>query len=391
MSYVNIRMLPNNQSGLASAPSDTKVNLLDLDQTGMVAFFKDLGETAYRGQQVFSWIHQHGVLDFSKMTNLSKALRGRLEALAICQLPEIALDTLSADGTRKWLLRLPEGNCIETVFIPEGKRGTLCVSSQVGCALNCSFCSTAKQGFARNLSVSEIIGQVFVASHALAETSNQHDCTQATRITNIVMMGMGEPLLNFDNVVSSMQIMLDDRAYGLAKRRVTLSTSGIAPKLRQLREVSEVALALSLHAPTDELRNELVPINKKYPLAELMDICRNYFPRGSKRVVTMEYVMLKDINDTEKHAKQLIKLLANVPCKLNLIPFNPYPLALYERSSEQSIQRFWSLLSRAGIRTIVRKTRGEDINAACGQLAGQFKDKTSRRRLLKQKAQVLQS
>lgn len=367
---------------------EQQTNLLDFDQVGLIAYFKEIGEAAYRGQQVFQWIHAHGVLDFEKMTNLSKALRAKLHATAYCHVPEIALDTLSKDGTRKWLLRLPEGNCIEAVYIPEGKRGTLCVSSQVGCALNCSFCSTAKQGFARNLTVSEIIGQVWVAVRSLATNNDSYD-SYPRRVTNVVMMGMGEPLLNFDNVIAAMNIMLDDLAYGLAKRRVTLSTSGVAPALRKLKEVSDVALALSLHAPNDELREQLVPLNKKYPLKELMDICRDYYPRGGKRVVTMEYVMLKGVNDKPEHAKQLVRLLSNVPCKLNLIPFNPYPMALYERSTEQSINNFWQVLTKAGIRTIVRKTRGEDIDAACGQLAGEFQDKTSRRRLLANKAEII--
>jgi 23S rRNA (adenine2503-C2)-methyltransferase len=271
-------------------------------------------------------------------------------------------------------MKLECGNCIETVYIPEAKRGTLCVSSQVGCALNCSFCSTGKQGFNRNLTTAEIIGQVWLAVRALSKQQGAHD----KRVTNVVMMGMGEPLLNFDNVVSAMNIMMDDFSYGLSKRRVTLSTSGIIPEMERLRELSPVSLAVSLHAPNDTLRNELVPVNKKYPLAQLMDICARYFANEPKRVVTFEYVMLKGVNDQPEHAAQLIKLLKNVPSKVNLIPFNPFPMTQYERSPQATIDAFRDQLVAKGINTITRKTRGDDIDAACGQLAGDVKDRTSR-------------
>lgn len=351
-----------------------KVNLLDFNYQQMRQFMNDCGEKPYRAQQLMQWIHQFGFHDFAQMTNLGKALRERLTQIADIRLPEIVSCQQSHDGTHKWLLKLECGNCIETVYIPEAKRGTLCVSSQVGCALNCSFCSTGKQGFNRNLSTAEIIGQVWLAVRALSQQQGAHD----KRVTNVVMMGMGEPLLNFDNVVSAMDIMMDDFSYGLSKRRVTLSTSGIIPEMERLREISPVSLAVSLHAPTDELRNELVPINKKYPLAQLMDICARYFQNEPKRVVTFEYVMLKGVNDQPLHAEQLIKLLRNVPSKINLIPFNPFPLTQYERSSQATIDAFRDKLVAKGINTITRKTRGDDIDAACGQLAGDVVDRTSR-------------
>lgn len=351
-----------------------KINLLNFNYQQMRNFFSDIGDKPYRAQQVMQWIHQAGFHDFSQMSNLGKALREKLTQMAEIRLPEIVTCQKSNDGTHKWLLKLDCGNCIETVFIPEATRGTLCVSSQVGCALNCSFCSTAKQGFNRNLSTAEIIGQVWLAVRELSQQDGAHD----KRITNVVMMGMGEPLLNFDNVVAAMDIMMDDFAYGLSKRRVTLSTSGVLPELQKLREVSPVALAVSLHAPNDKLRNELVPINKKYPLVELMALCKTYFENEPKRKVTFEYVMLKGVNDQPEHAEQLIKLLRNVPSKVNLIPFNPFPLTQYERSSQAAIDAFRDKLVAKGINTITRKTRGDDIDAACGQLAGEVKDRTSR-------------
>ncbi|KTC86720.1 23S rRNA (adenine(2503)-C(2))-methyltransferase RlmN [Legionella brunensis] len=351
-----------------------KINLLNFNYQQMRNFFSDIGDKPYRAQQVMQWVHQAGFHDFSQMSNLGKVLREKLTQMAEIRLPEIITCQKSADGTHKWLLKLDCGNCIETVFIPEKNRGTLCVSSQVGCALNCSFCSTAKQGFNRNLSTSEIIGQVWLAVRELSQEQGAHD----KRITNVVMMGMGEPLLNFDNVVAAMDIMMDDFAYGLSKRRVTLSTSGVLPELQKLREVSPVALAVSLHAPNDELRNELVPINKKYPLAQLMALCKTYFKNEPKRRVTFEYVMLKGVNDQLEHAEQLIKLLRDVPAKVNLIPFNPFPLTQYERSSQATIDAFRDRLVAKGINTITRKTRGDDIDAACGQLAGDVKDRTSR-------------
>lgn len=351
-----------------------KVNLLDYNYQQLRDFLQKLGEKPYRAQQLMQWIHQVGLHDFNQMSNLGKTLRDRLTQIAEIRLPEIISAQKSSDGTHKWLLKLTCGNCIESVYIPEAKRGTLCVSSQVGCALNCSFCSTGKQGFNRNLSTAEIIGQVWIAVRELSQQQGVHD----KRVTNVVMMGMGEPLLNFDNVVSAMDTMMNDFAYGLSKRRVTLSTSGIIPEMERLRNVSPVSLAVSLHAPTDELRDILVPINKKYPLIQLMEMCKHYFKNEPRRVVTFEYVMLKDVNDQPEHAKKLIKLLEDVPAKVNLIPFNPFPLTEYQRSSQETIDAFRDRLMSKGINTITRKTRGDDIDAACGQLAGEFQDKTSR-------------
>ncbi|MDP3268948.1 MAG: 23S rRNA (adenine(2503)-C(2))-methyltransferase RlmN [Legionella sp.] len=354
--------------------TDQKVNLLNYNYPQLRELLTSWGEQPFRAQQIIQWIHQAGLEEFTQMTNLGKALREKLSRLSFIQLPEIVTCQKSSDGTHKWLLKLECGNSIETVFIPEANRGTLCVSSQVGCALNCSFCSTAKQGFNRNLTTAEIIGQVRLAARELSKNNGSHD----KRITNVVMMGMGEPLLNFDNVVSAMSLMMDDFAYGLSKRRVTLSTSGVLPDLERLREVSPVALAVSLHAPNDELRNQLVPINKKYPLAQLMALCKRYFKDEPRRKVTFEYVMLKGVNDQLEHANQLIKLLKDVPAKVNLIPFNPFPLTEYQRSSQEAIDAFRDRLISNGINTITRKTRGDDIDAACGQLAGNVKDKTSR-------------
>ncbi|HAT7795871.1 TPA: 23S rRNA (adenine(2503)-C(2))-methyltransferase RlmN [Legionella pneumophila] len=359
---------------MGAVMSQLKVNLLNYNYSQLRELLMAWDEKPFRAQQLFQWIHQVGICDFAQMTNLGKVLRSKLSQLACVDLPEIVACQKSADGTHKWLLKLECGNCIETVFIPEANRGTLCVSSQVGCALNCSFCSTAKQGFNRNLSTAEIIGQVWLAARELSDNHGIHD----KKITNVVMMGMGEPLLNFDNVVSAMNIMMDDLAYGLSKRRVTLSTSGVLPEMERLREVSPVALAVSLHAPTDELRNELVPINKKYPLSQLISLCKRYFKDEPRRKVTFEYVMLKGVNDQPEHASQLIKLLHNVPAKVNLIPFNPFPLTQYQRSSQETIDAFREKLMKHGINTITRKTRGDDIDAACGQLAGEVKDKTSR-------------
>ena len=357
---------------------DPLINLFDFTRTELATFFEAQGEKSFRANQLFRWIHQQGIFDFMAMTDISRSLREWLQANTTLILPTIERVQQSDDGTRKWLLRLHDGNYIETVYIPEQNRGTLCVSSQVGCALNCSFCSTARQGFNRNLTVSEIIGQLRLAVMDLSSTGNCHDRV----VTNVVMMGMGEPLLNFDAVVASMEIMMDTHAYGLSKRRVTLSTSGVVPALKRLSYVSEAALALSLHAANDALRDELVPINKKYPLSELLAVCRNYFPKDSGRVITMEYVMLDGINDSAKDAKDLVKCLQGIPCKINLIPFNPFPHAPYRCSKPETIAQFQQILQRSGLITVIRKTRGDDIDAACGQLAGQGKiiDRTSRRR-----------
>jgi len=351
-----------------------KINLLDLNRVDMEAFFLDRGEKAFRATQVLKWLHQYGVTGFDEMTNLGKALRAKLAEHAEIRAPEVVIDQRSADGTHKWLLRLDSGNSVETVFIPERGRGTLCVSSQVGCALECSFCSTGRQGFNRNLSVAEIIGQVWVANKALGR-----DPKGERIISNVVLMGMGEPLLNFDNVVKAMDLMMDDFAYGLSKRRVTLSTSGVVPALENLKQTSDVALALSLHAPNDALRDELVPLNRKYPIREVLDACTRYIGSlDSRRKITMEYVMLDGVNDTDQHARELVKLLRNVPAKVNLIPFNPFPETQYRRSTPERIDRFRDILQKGGLITITRKTRGDDIDAACGQLVGKVMDRTKR-------------
>lgn len=360
-----------------------KVNLLDLDQTGTQQFFTELGEKSFRGTQVFQWIHQHGVIDPLQMTNLSKACQQRILEVASFDLPEIAHEQKSIDGTRKWLMRLADGNNIETVFIPEDDRGTLCISSQVGCALNCTFCSTGAMGFNRNLTTAEIIGQIWVARNALNDhgTDSKHK-----QITNVVMMGMGEPLLNYENVVRAMGIMMSDHAYNLSKYRVTLSTSGVVPKIYDLSKDSDCALAVSLHAPRDDLRDVLVPINKKYPIKELIAACKQFFADEPRRKITFEYTMLKGVNDSLADARLLAKLLHNVPAKVNLIPFNPFSDTKYECSDREVIVRFKNILMDAGINTQIRKTRGDDINAACGQLVGDFVDRTSRsKRILEKK------
>ena len=359
---------------MTDSPITHKINLLGLDYKAMQQFFVDIGEKPFRAQQVLKWIHFNGVNNFEAMTNISKDLRKKLEETAEITTPQILLEKPANDGTYKWLLRLNDGNVIETVYIPEKTRGTLCVSSQVGCILNCDFCSTGKQGFNRNLSTAEIISQVWIAVRKLSKLNGTHD----HHVTNVVMMGMGEPLLNFDNVVPALNLMLDDFAYGLSKRRVTVSTAGVIPGILQLKEVSDVALAVSLHAPNDELRNKIVPLNKKYPLSELMAVCRDYFKDDNRRSITMEYVMLKNVNDTPLHARQLIKILNGVRAKMNLIPFNPFPNTSYERSDTETILKFRDILMKAGLNTTIRRTRGDDIDAACGQLVGQVKDKTRR-------------
>jgi 23S rRNA (adenine2503-C2)-methyltransferase len=356
------------------APAGEKINLLDLNRQELEAFFLAGEEKSFRAGQVMKWIHGRCVADFESMTDLGKGLRAGLRDYAEIRLPEVVADQYSHDGSRKWLLRLADGNCIETVFIPEDGRGTLCVSSQVGCMLNCSFCSTAQQGFNRNLSTGEIIAQVWQAANALG---NRPDGTR--RISNVVMMGMGEPLLNYDNVIRAMQVMLDDYGYGLSKRRVTLSTAGIVPAIRRLRQDCDVSLAVSLHAPDDLLRNQLVPLNRKFPIAELLAACRDYVGDDSRRRVTFEYVLLAGINDSDAHARRLVRLLEGVPAKINLIPFNPFPGTRYRCSPPATMERFFTMLNRAGIVTITRKTRGGDIDAACGQLAGRFQDRTRRR------------
>ena len=349
------------------------VNLLDLDQPGLAEFFAGLGERPFRAKQLMRWMHHFGVNDFSQMTDVAKSLRDKLAQVAVIQPPSVTLEQVSGDGTRKWLIDVGAGNGVETVFIPEDDRGTLCVSSQVGCALECTFCSTGRQGFNRNLSVSEIIGQLWLANKALGR-----DPKGERIISNVVMMGMGEPLANFDNVVTALNIMLDDSAYGLSRRRVTVSTSGLVPAMDRLRDACPVALAVSLHAPNDALRDQIVPINKKYPLAELMAACRRYLEKAPRDFVTFEYVMLDGVNDSVAHARQLLKLVKDVPCKFNLIPFNPFPDSGYHTSRPEHIRQFRDVLMQAGYVVTTRKTRGDDIDAACGQLAGQVRDKTRR-------------
>ncbi|MBN3819183.1 23S rRNA (adenine(2503)-C(2))-methyltransferase RlmN [Paraburkholderia sp. Se-20369] len=358
---------------------ETSVNLLDFDAEGLVAYCGSLGEKPFRAKQLQRWIHQYNAGDFDGMTDLAKSLREKLKGRASIVMPDIASDHVSADGTRKWLIDVGNGNAVETVFIPEETRGTLCVSSQAGCAVNCRFCSTGKQGFSRNLSTGEIIGQLRMAEFALRASLGRAPGPngKAERvITNVVMMGMGEPLLNYSAVVPAMRLMLDDNAYGLSRRRVTLSTSGVVPMMDRLGAELPVALAVSLHAPNDALRDELVPLNKKHPLRELMAACQRYLKVAPRDFITFEYCMLDGVNDTEAHARELLAVTRDVPCKFNLIPFNPFPESGLLRSKPEQIKRFAQVLIDAGVVTTVRKTRGDDIDAACGQLAGAVKDRT---------------
>jgi 23S rRNA (adenine2503-C2)-methyltransferase len=354
--------------------ASTKPNLLGFSRARLEAFFAARAEAPFRASQVIKWIHARGVTDFNAMTNLSLKLRATLREDCEIAVPECASEQVSADGTMKWLLRLDDQNAIETVFIPEPGRGTLCVSSQVGCALDCTFCATARQGFNRNLTAAEIVGQLWFAKQALAARSGDD-----VGITNVVMMGMGEPLLNFENVVDALRLMIDDHAYGLGKRKVTLSTSGLVPAIDKLKDAIDVSLAVSLHAPNDELRTQLVPLNRKYPIAPLLAACRRYVAgKERKVVVTFEYVMLDAVNDSESHARELAGLLRGLPAKVNLIPFNPFAGSLYRRSSEGAVNRFRTILQEKGIVTVTRRPRGEDIDAACGQLAGQVRDRSHR-------------
>ncbi len=349
------------------------INLLDYDLAGLTAYFAELGEKPFRAKQISRWIHHFGVSEFAEMSDLAKSLRSKLEGTAHIWPPQMVTQQASADGTHKWLLDAGSMNAVETVFIPDAQRGTLCISSQVGCALECTFCSTGRQGFNRNLSVAEIIGQLWWANRALGR-----DPKGERIITNVVMMGMGEPLANYANVVTALNLMLDDHAYGLSRRRVTVSTSGLVPAMDRLREDCPVALAVSLHAPSDKIRDEIVPINRKYPLAELMAACQRYLEKAPRDFITFEYVMLDGINDKPEHARQLVSLVRDVPCKFNLIPFNPFPNSGFKRSRAETIQRFRDILIQAGHIVTLRKTRGSDIDAACGQLAGKVQDRTQR-------------
>ncbi len=353
-----------------------RANLLDLDRDALRALLVEWGEKPYRAEQVMKWVYHAGVDTFDAMTNVSKALRARLAEDIEITPPTVVSERRSADGTRKWVVRVSNGNCVETVLIPDRGRNTLCVSSQVGCMLDCSFCSTGKQGFNGNLSTADILGQVFIVDRALRAEDPE---ARWRGITNVVLMGMGEPLLNFDNAVSACRLMMDDLAYGISKRRVTISTAGVVPAIYQLAEVTDVSLAVSLHAPTDALRDQLVPINRRYPISELLDACRHYARHiGERRVITFEYTLLAGVNDGLDEARALARLLRDVPCKINLIPFNPFPHSGYERPAPDAVRAFQTHLMNAGYATMLRTTRGDDIDAACGQLVGNVQDRTRR-------------
>lgn len=368
--------------------ASTKANLLGMTRPQLEAFFQSLGEKTFRAGQVMKWIHHFGVDDFDAMSNLGKGLRAKLRECAEIRGPEVVSEDHSADGTRKWVVRAASGSCVETVYIPQGKRGTLCVSSQAGCALNCSFCSTGKQGFNSDLTAAEIIGQVWLANKSFGTVPAKID----RAITNVVMMGMGEPLLNYDNVLTAMRIMLDDLGYGISKRKVTLSTSGVAPMIDRLAGDIDVALALSLHAPNDTLRTQLVPINAKYPLVRVLEACCNYIEGlGDHRYLTVEYTLLKGVNDGPEQAQELIELLADIPCKINLIPFNSFPYSGYRRPSGNAIRCFQTALTDAGYNVMVRTTRGDDIDAACGQLVGQVEDRSRRQACWKEQVRRQQA
>lgn len=356
-----------------SAP---RINLIGLTQPKLEAFFETLGEKRFRATQLLKWVHQWGVLDFHAMTNMSKVLREKLSQIAELRLPEVLQQLDSIDGTRKFLIRVDGGSAIEAVFIPEGERGTLCVSSQIGCSLDCSFCATGKQGFNRDLTAAEIISQVWIAAQSFGQLKENGP----RRITNVVLMGMGEPLLNFDNVVDAIHLMMHDNCYGISKRRVTLSTSGVVPALDRLGQFTDCCLAISLHAPNDALRDQLVPINKKYPIAMLLASAKRYIEGlpDTHRKITIEYTLIDQVNDRPEHAHELAILLRDVPVKINLIPFNPFGLVDYKRVSNNALKRFQTILIEAGYTATIRTTRGEDIDAACGQLAGQVNDRTRR-------------
>lgn len=358
------------------------VNLLNFSPRQLARYCESLSEKPYRAQQLMRWIYQRGEDDFSRMTDLKAELRAQLKETAVIVPPQVREDDMASDGTRKWLLQVDAVNAVETVFIPEESRGTLCVSSQAGCALACTFCSTGRQGFARNLTTGEIVGQLWSANKSLCGENSKTPYRSGERtITNVVFMGMGEPLTNLENVVPALETMLDDHAYGLSRRRVTVSTSGIVPAIHRLRDECPVALAVSLHAPNDELRDQLVPINKRYPILELLAACRDYVEKAPRDFVTFEYVMLEGVNDSPVQAGQLAQLLADVACKVNLIPFNPFPNSGYTCSSPDAIERFGSILLGRGIVTTVRKARGRNIDAACGQLAGDITDRREARGL----------
>ncbi|MFO7859066.1 MAG: 23S rRNA (adenine(2503)-C(2))-methyltransferase RlmN [Ectothiorhodospiraceae bacterium] len=378
MKSVPVKVVAENAPAAGEAPQ--KLNLLGLDRQGLERFFAEMGEKPFRASQILKWVHARGVTDFEAMTDLSKKLRARLAETAEVRVPEATMDEVSSDGTRKWLLQLDGSNAIEVVLIPEKHRETLCISSQVGCALACTFCSTGYQGFNRNLSTAEIVGQLWYVNQILRREGRE--------VRNVVFMGMGEPLMNFKNVMPASELMKDDHAYGLSKRRVTLSTSGVIPYLDKMTEVSDISLAVSLHAPNDALRDELVPLNQTYPIADLLAACHRYIQDKPHRTITWEYVMLDGVNDSDQHAHELVELLRGIPSKVNLIPFNPFPEAPYQRSSEQRIQSFAAILNAAGLVTTTRKTRGEDIDGACGQLVGRVADRTRRQEKLARRAEA---
>jgi len=352
-----------------------KINLLGMPRQKMIDFFADMGEKPFRAKQLMQWIHQYGVHDFDEMSNISKVLREKLKRIAKVEGPEIILQEISTDGTRKWVMKMPGGSSIETVLIPEGDRGTLCISSQIGCALDCSFCSTGKQGFNRNLSAEEIVGQIWNAIASFEDLDRVKD----RPVTNVVFMGMGEPLLNFDNVMDAIDIMMDDFAYSISKKRLTISTAGVVPAIEKMCGITDASIAISLHAPNDELRDQLVPVNKKYPIKVLLDTVKKYLNQLSdKRKATIEYTLMAGVNDRKIHATQLIELLKDLPCKINLIPFNPFPGSGYKKPSSMEVRYFQDQLIAAGYITTVRTTRGDDIDAACGQLVGKVEDRTRR-------------
>lgn len=352
-------------------PDEARVNLFDFDRKGLELWFEALGEKSFRAHQLMRWIYHRDVLDFDCMTDFSKALRVEMAKRAQLRLPEIVNEQISKDGTRKWLVATSPDNCVEMVLIPEQKRATLCLSSQIGCALACSFCATGSQGFNGNLTAGQIIGQLYLACQRVKGSA---------RISNLVFMGMGEPLLNLDAVLPAVNIAMDDLAFGLSRRRVTLSTAGVVPAIRQLAEVSRASLAVSLHAPEDSLRDILVPLNKKYPIAQLLDACQIYGAAlGKSREVTIEYILIRGVNDSDEHWRKLSSLLRDLPCKINLIPFNAFAGSDYQAPLPARVQAFWKGLCSAGFRVTVRTERGADINAACGQLAGRFQDQTRRR------------
>ena len=362
-----------------------KLNLMGLNKKELEKFFVSIDEKPFRAKQIIKWVHQRGVSSFSEMTDISKDLRTKLETVCVVEAPEVIYEKTSQDGTKKWVISVGNNDLIEMVLIPENNRATLCVSSQVGCAVDCSFCATGKQGFSRNLNLDEIIGQVWVAANSFGLPREPN----SRNITNVVMMGMGEPLLNFNPVVNAMDLMMDDNAYGLSKRKVTLSTSGIVPKIDELAKVSDVSLTISLHAPNNELRDQLVPINKKYPIQELLDSVKRYVEScEDKRVTTIEYILIDGVNDSLELAEELAELLTQIPCKVNLIPFNPFSEVNYKKPSGNRVKRFQNFLQEKGYITTIRSTRGDDIMAACGQLVGQVNDKTRKKEREQNKARI---